>query len=171
VIAPTKREDYMTIKVGDKIPAVRLMYMSDKGPASIATGELFARKRVAVFGLPGAYSPVCSAQHLPGFVAKAGALKAKKIDSIVCVSVNDPFVMDAWGKDHKVGRDVLMLADHKGELTRAMGLQEDFSNFGLGERSKRYSMMVDDGKVTALNLEDSVFACGISSAESLVSQA
>ena len=161
----------MAIKVGDKIPAVRLMYIGDKGPASITTGELFAGKRVAVFGLPGAYSPVCSAQHLPGFVAKAGDLKAKKIDSVVCVSVNDPFVMDAWGKDHKVGKDVLMLADHKGELTRALGLQEDFSDFGLGERSKRYSMLVDDGNVTTLNLEDTVLACGISSAESLLTQA
>ncbi len=161
----------MAIKVGEKIPAVRLMYISDKGPASISTGELLARKRVALFGLPGAYTPVCSVQHLPGFVAKAGALKGKKIDKIVCVSVNDPFVMDAWGKDHKVGGDVMMLADDKGELTRALGLQEDFSDFGLGVRSKRYSMIVNDGKVTALNVEDSVFACGISSADSLVAQA
>ncbi|MBM3647895.1 MAG: peroxiredoxin [Alphaproteobacteria bacterium] len=161
----------MAVKIGDNIPAARLMYMSDKGPASITTGELFARKRVAVFGLPGAYTPVCSAQHLPGFVAKAGAFKGKKIDRIVCVSVNDPFVMDAWGKDHKVGGDIMMLADDKGELTRALGLQEDFSDFGLGERSRRYSMIVDNGRVTALNIEDSVFACGISSAESLVAQA
>ena len=161
----------MTVKIGDRIPAARFMYMSDKGPAVLHGEDLFARKRVAVFGLPGAYTPVCSAQHLPGFVAKAAALKGKKIDRIVCVSVNDPFVMDAWGKDHKVGDDVLMLADDKGEFTRALGLQEDFSDFGLGERSKRYSMIVDDGRVTSLNIEDSVFACGISSAESLVAQA
>lgn len=161
----------MAIEIGDKIPAARFMHMTDKGPTVLHSEDLFAGKRVALFGLPGAYTPVCSAQHLPGFVAEAGALKGRKIDRIACVSVNDPFVMAAWGKDHKVGNDVLMLADDKGEFTRALGLQEDFSDFGLGERSKRYSMIVDNGRVTALNVEDSVFACGISSAESLVAQA
>lgn len=161
----------MSIKVGETIPSVNFMRMGPDGPAKVASQELFEGKRVALFGLPGAYTPVCSAQHLPGFVEHAESLKGKGIDAIVCVSVNDPFVMEAWGKDNRAGDKVMMLADSGGDFARAIGLALDLSDFGLGERSKRFSMIVDNGVVTTLNVEDSVLDHGISSAESLLAQA
>lgn len=161
----------MAIDVGARIPSVSFMVLGPDGPKPVTSEELFGGKRVAVFGLPGAYTPVCSAAHLPGFVEHAGALRNKGIDSIACVSVNDPFVMDAWGKDNDAGDSVMMLADPDGAFTRAIGLSLDLSGFGLGERSERYSMIVDDGEVKAINVEDSVLDHGITSAESLLAQA
>ena len=161
----------MAIQAGDRIPAASLMVMGPEGPSKLSTDELFAGKRVAVFGLPGAYTPVCSAQHLPGYVAKAEALRAKGIDAIACISVNDPFVMKAWGDDHEVGDTVQMVADPDCSFTQALGLTVDLSDFGLGERSERYSMIVDDGSVTTVNVEKSVLDHDVSSVDTLLSQA
>ena len=161
----------MAIQAGDRVPAVSLMVMGPEGPSKLSTDDLFAGKRVAVFGLPGAYTPVCSAQHLPGYVAKAEALSAKGIDAIACISVNDPFVMKAWGDDHDVGDTVQMVADPDCSFTQALGLTVDLSDFGLGERSERYSMIVDDGSVTTVNVEKSVLDHDVSSVDTLLSQA
>jgi glutaredoxin/glutathione-dependent peroxiredoxin len=144
----------MTIKVGDKIPSVTLMEKQEGGPAPVTTDELFKGKKVALFALPGAYTPTCSAKHVPGFVQSHDALKAKGIDSILCLSVNDAFVMGAWGKDQGAGDKVRMIADGNGEFTRAVGLEFDASKFGMGKRSQRYSMVVDDGVVKQLNVEE-----------------
>ncbi len=143
----------MTIKVGDKVPDATLMHMTEAGPAPITTQELFGGKKVALFAVPGAFTPTCSAQHLPGFVNHADAIKGKGVDTIACVSVNDAFVMAAWGEDRDVGDKVLMLADGNLDLTTKLGLELDASKFGLGQRSQRYSMIVDDGVVTNLNIE------------------
>ena len=161
----------MAVQTGDRIPPISLMVMGPEGPSTLSTEELFGGKRVAVFGLPGAFTPVCSAQHLPGYVAKAEALAAKGIDTIACISVNDPFVMQAWGDAHDVGGKVQMVADPEGSLTRALGLAIDLSDFGLGERSERYSMIVDDGSVSAVNVEKSILDHDVSSVDHLLSQA
>ena len=161
----------MAIQPGDRVPAASLMVMGPEGPSKLSTEKLFAGKRVVVFGLPGAYTPVCSAQHLPGYVGKAEALRAKGIDAIACISVNDPFVMKAWGDAHDVGGVVQMVADPKGDFTQALGLTVDLSDFGLGERSERYSMIVDDGTVTTVNVEKSVLDHDVSSVDTLLSQA
>ncbi|MCH9018968.1 MAG: peroxiredoxin [Proteobacteria bacterium] len=157
----------MTIKVGDRIPSATLRRMTADGPAEISTEELFGGKRVALFALPGAFTPTCSAKHLPGFVANADALKAKGVDAIACVSVNDAFVMDAWGKDQNVGDTVMMLADGSAEFTRALGLELDLIARGLGVRSQRYSMVVEDGVVAALHVEDGT-GMSVSDAETLL---
>ena len=143
----------MAIKVGDKIPEKTLAHMTKDGPAPISTSDIFKGKKVVLFALPGAFTPTCSAKHLPGFVEKADQLKAKGVDTIACLSVNDPFVMGAWGKDQKVGEKVLMLADGSAELTKAMGLELDLTPRGFGVRSDRYAMIVEDGVVKALNRE------------------
>ena len=158
----------MTIKVGDKIPSVTLREMTSDGPKSVATDELFAGKTVALFALPGAFTPTCSAKHVPGFVNNHDALKAKGVDEIACVSVNDAFVMGAWGKDQKAGGKVHMLADGNGDFTRAVGLELDGTKFGMGKRSQRYSMIVDNGVVKSLNVEEPG-AFDVSSAEFLMS--
>src|ERR1700749_1419463 len=142
----------MTIKVGDKIPSATLMEMQDGKPPPVSTDSFFAGKTVALFALPGAFTPTCSAKHVPGFVQNAAALKAKGVDAIACLSVNDAFVMGAWGKDQGAGDKVHMLADGNGEFTRAVGLEMDGSKFGMGMRSKRYSMIVQDGVVKSINL-------------------
>ena len=144
----------MTIKVGDKIPSGSLHVMSSDGPQAVSTEELFGGKRVVLFAVPGAFTPTCSAKHLPGFVEKAEQIKGKGVDSIVCLSVNDPFVMGAWGKDQNVGDRVQMAADGSGTLTDAMGLTFDLTDKGLGKRSQRYSMLVEDGVVKVLNVEE-----------------
>ena len=159
----------MTINVGDRIPSANFKHLGAEGPADIGSTELFASQKVAVFGLPGAYTPVCSKLHLPGFVENSGALRAAGIDKIACVSINDPFVMDAWGKEHGTEDKILMLSDSDGQFTRALGLEVDLSDFGLGERSQRYSMLVDDGVVRQINVEDTVLECGVSSAASMLS--
>ncbi len=157
----------MTIKVGDRIPSATLYQMTADGPAELSTDALFGGKRVALFGLPGAFTPTCTAKHLPGFVANADALTAKGVGAIACVSVNDAFVMDAWGKDQNVGDAVMMLADGSAEFTRALGLELDLIARGLGVRSQRYSMVVEDGVVAALHVEPDT-GVSVSDAETLL---
>ncbi|MCB1685717.1 MAG: peroxiredoxin [Pseudomonadales bacterium] len=142
----------MAIKEGDKLPDAKMFMMKDGKPTPVTTAELFAGKKVVVFALPGAFTPTCSQAHLPGFVVNADAIKAKGVDSIVCLSVNDAFVMDSWGKDQNA-EQILMVGDGNGEFTTAVGLEMDGSGFGLGKRSQRYAMIVDDGKVTKLAVE------------------
>jgi peroxiredoxin len=143
----------MTIQTGDRLPDATFRVMTPDGPKEQTTAEVFGGKRVALFAVPGAFTPTCSARHLPGFKDRAADLKAKGIDAIACVSVNDAWVMGAWGEAQGVGSDILMLADGGGEFTRALGLQMDASKFGLGERSQRYAMVVNDGVVEQLNVE------------------
>jgi peroxiredoxin len=143
----------MTIKVGDKIPSAKLRVMSSDGPKEVTTDELFKGKKVVLFALPGAFTPTCSAKHLPGFVQHADTLRKKGVDAIACLSVNDAYVMGAWGKDQKVGDKVMMLADGNAEFTRAVGLENDSSGYGMGVRSKRYAMVVENGVVKALQVE------------------
>src|SRR4029079_5281268 len=143
----------MTIKVGDKVPSATLKYLTPEGPKEISTEELLRGKKVALFAVPGAFTPTCSQRHLPSYVEKASDLKAKGVDTIACVAVNDAFVMGAWGKDQNCGEKVMMLADGSGDFTKAMGLELDLTKGGLGMRSQRYSMLVDNGVVKALNIE------------------
>ena len=143
----------MAIQVGDKVPAVNLRVLSPEGPKEVTSDELFSGKKVAFFAVPGAFTPTCSLRHLPGYVEKAAQLKAKGVDTIACVSVNDAFVMGAWGKDQKADGKVEMLADGSGDFTRAVGLELDATRNGLGKRSQRYSMLVDNGVVKALHVE------------------
>ncbi len=160
----------MTISEGDKIPEATLMHMTDKGPAPLKTSELFTGKKVVVFALPGAFTPTCSNQHLPGFVRLADDIKAKGIDTIACLSVNDAFVMGAWGENQNVGDKVLMLGDGNGELTEKLGLTMDGSGFGMGTRSTRYSMIVEDGVLKKLNLEGNPGQAVDSGAERILEQ-
>jgi peroxiredoxin len=142
----------MSIQVGDPLPDVPLTIATADGPKPTTSGEFFKGKRVALFAVPGAFTPTCSARHLPSYVDKAAELKAKGIDEIACISVNDPFVMAAWG-ERDGSKDITMLADGNGEFASAIGLTMDGSKFGLGQRSQRYSMIVDDGIVEQLNVE------------------
>ena len=159
----------MTIKVGDKIPSATLMEMKDGKPTPVKTDDFFAGKKVALFALPGAFTPTCSAKHVPGFVNNYDALRSRGVDEIACVSVNDAFVMGAWGKDQNAGDKVHMLADGNGDFTRAVGLEMDGTKFGMGKRSQRYSMIVNDGVVTSLNVE-APGAFEVSSAEHMLTQ-
>ena len=143
----------MAIQVGDKVPSATLKYLSPEGPKDITTDELFRGKKVALFAVPGAFTPTCSQRHLPGYVDKASDLKSRGVDTIACVSVNDAFVMGAWGRDQNCGDKVTMLADGSGDFTRAVGLELDARRNGLGMRSQRYSMLVEDGVVKSLNVE------------------
>ena len=143
----------MTIQVGDKVPSATLRYLSPEGPKEITTDELFGGKKVAMFAVPGAFTPTCSQRHLPGYVDKADELKAKGVDTIACVSVNDAFVMGAWGKAQNCGDKVMMLADGSGDFARALGLELDARRAGLGMRAQRFSMLVDNGVVKNLNVE------------------
>ena len=142
----------MTIAVGDRLPDVPLAIATPDGPQPTTSGEYFAGKRVALFAVPGAFTPTCSARHLPSYVEKAGDLRAKGFDAIACISVNDAFVMGAWNKADG-SADITMLADGNGAFTDAVGLTMDGSKFGMGQRSQRYSMVVDDGVVEQLNVE------------------
>jgi peroxiredoxin len=159
-------ERNMTIKTGDKIPACTLKTMGEKGPVDITTKEIFAGKKVVLFAVPGAFTPGCSMTHLPGFVVNADKIKAKGVDTIVCMSVNDAFVMGAWGKAQNAG-ELLMLADGNGEFTAALGLVLDGTGFGLGKRSQRFAMIVEDGTVTHLNVEPGP-GVDVSSAEKIL---
>lgn len=143
----------MTIAIGDKLPAFTFKTMRDGKPADMSVAELTDGRKLALFAVPGAFTPTCSARHLPGFRENAAAFRDKGVDLIACVSVNDVFVMDAWGKAQNVGDDVFMLADGNGDFARAIGLEMDANGFGMGTRSKRYSMIVDNGVVTQLNVE------------------
>ena len=142
----------MTIKVGDRLPDVQLSLATPEGPVPVKSQDYFAGKRVALFAVPGAYTPTCSAKHLPSYVQKASELKGKGIDEIVATSVNDAFVMGAWNKDQG-SADITMLADGNGDLAKQLGLEMDGSKFGMGQRSQRYSMIVNDGVVEQLNVE------------------
>ena len=144
----------MAINVGDKIPSASFMTFGAEGPKPITTDEIFAGKTVGLFAVPGAFTPTCSVKHLPGFKDQAAALKAKGVDTIACLSVNDVFVMKAWGEDQKVGDTILMLADGNGVFTKAVGLELDASGFGMGGRSQRYSLIARDGVVTHINVEN-----------------
>lgn len=147
----------MAIDQGEKVPDVVLKQMTEDGIKNISTSELLDGKKVILFGLPGAYTPVCSSRHLPGFIEEAARLKAEGIDTIACVSVNDPFVMAAWGEMHGAAGKVLMLSDPDAKLTAALGMGLDLSEIGLGTRSQRYSMLVQDGVAETVNVEKSIF--------------
>jgi peroxiredoxin len=142
----------MTINVGDRLPDVTLTVATPDGPEQTTTGEFFGGRRVALFAVPGAYTPTCSARHLPSYVDKASEIKGKGVDEIACISVNDPFVMGAWGQ-RDGSEDIVMLADGNGAFSDAIGLSFDGSKFGMGKRSQRYSMLVNDGVVEQLNVE------------------
>lgn len=158
----------MSIQIGDSIPAATLAYMGAKGPKTISTEELCKGKKIVLFALPGAFTPTCSASHLPGFVVKADDILAKGVDRIVCLSVNDAFVMGAWGTQQNVEDDKIMMAsDGSAELTLAMGLQLDLTERQFGIRSQRYAMIIDNGVVSALNVEEGG-AFEVSSAEAVL---
>ncbi|TFH48868.1 MAG: peroxiredoxin [Lysobacterales bacterium] len=142
----------MTISIGERIPSVVMNQMTSNGPAELSSEELFSGKKVVLFALPGAFTPTCSASHLPGFVANADKIKAKGVDDIVCLSVNDAWVMDAWGKGQNA-EEIHMVADGSANFTQAVGLVLDRTQAGMGIRSQRYAMIVEDGVVTALNVE------------------
>lgn len=144
----------MTIKAGDTLPDVTFMTMTADGPQPMSTDDVFGGKRVALFAVPGAYTPTCSAKHLPGFIEKASELQAKGVDRIACTSVNDVFVMGAWGKDQGAGDDVLMLADGNGDFASALGLEMDGSAFGMGKRSQRYALVVNDKTVEQVFVDE-----------------
>jgi glutaredoxin/glutathione-dependent peroxiredoxin len=143
----------MTVSIGDTIPDVELRTMAHKSPEAVRSLDALGKGKVVLFAVPGAFTPTCSDYHLPGFVHRADDLLSKGVDTIACISVNDPFVMGAWGRDQKVGDKVLMLADGNGEFTRAMGLEADMSGAGLGTRSQRYAAVIEDGVVTGLFVE------------------
>jgi len=143
----------MTINVGDKLPATTFAVMTENGPEQVNSADYFAGKKVALFSVPGAFTPTCSAKHLPGYIEKEAALKAKGVDEIACTAVNDPFVMGAWGKAAGADGKVTMLADGNGAFAKAVGLEMDGSKFGLGTRGQRYSMLVNDGVVEQLHVE------------------
>jgi peroxiredoxin len=144
----------MTIKQGDKMPAGSFKVMTAEGPKEITSDELFAGKKVVLFSVPGAFTPTCSNQHLPSYLKNYDKVKAQGVDTIACMAVNDVFVMDAWGKDKAVGDKIKMLADGNGEYTKKLGLELDGSKFGLGTRGKRFSMIVNDGTVEKLNVDE-----------------
>ena len=143
----------MAIAVGDKIPDVRVMTSGPKGPTHVQTGQVLGSGKAVLFAVPGAFTPTCSDFHLPSYVIRHDELKAKGVDTVACISVNDPFVMAAWGENQHVGDLVLLLADGNGEFTKAVGLEMDGTGFGLGIRSQRYAMVIEDGVVTTLNVE------------------
>jgi peroxiredoxin len=157
----------MTIKVGDTLPSVTLKYMNKDGMQTATTDELFKGKKAVLFGLPGAFTPTCSAKHLPGFVTHADELKKKGVEVIACLSVNDAFVMDAWGKAQNAGEKVLMLADGNADFAKATGLTMDGTGYGMGLRTSRWAMVLEDGKVKTLNVE-APGAFEVSSAEAVM---
>lgn len=143
----------MTVKAGDKFPEVTLTKVTAAGPEQVSSSEYFAGRKIALFSVPGAYTPTCSARHLPGFVEKADELHAKGIDEIACTAVNDAFVLGAWGKEHGVDGKVTMLADGNGDLAEALGLTMDGSKFGMGKRGQRFALVVNDGTVESVDVE------------------
>jgi peroxiredoxin len=159
----------MTIAAGDKIPDVKVTVSGGESPQPVQSGELLGRGKVVLFGVPGAFTPTCSDFHLPGYVLRADELKAKGVDTIACVSVNDPFVMKAWGEAREVGENVVLIADGSADFTKALGLEIDLSGGGLGLRSKRYAAVLDDGVVSYLAVEDGL-GLDVSSVESILAQ-
>ena len=158
----------MSIQIGDRIPQATLLKATPEGPQPVSSEEYFSGRRIALFSVPGAFTPTCSARHLPGFVEKAGELKAKGIDEIACTAVNDAFVMGAWA-ENAGAQDVTMLSDGNGDFAQALGLTMDGSKYGMGTRGQRYSMVVNDGIVEQLNIEEPG-AFGVSSADHLLEQ-
>jgi peroxiredoxin len=162
-------EDTMTIKHGDKLPEGAFKIMTGSGPTDVTTDELFKGKKVALFSVPGAFTPTCSNQHLPSYLQNYDKIKSQGIDTIACMAVNDVFVMDAWGKDKGVGDKITMLADGNGEYTKKLGLELDGTGFGLGTRGKRFSMIVNDGVIQKLSVDNGKYeltsaeaTCGLS---------
>ena len=159
----------MTIKVGDKIPSVKLKHMTAEGVKDITTDELFKGKTVVLFSVPGAFTPSCDARHLPGFVQLADQIRAKGVDTVACMAVNDVFTMSAWGKAQGVGDKVLMLADGNGEYARALGLEFDARSFGMGTRGQRFAIVVRDGTAARVDVEQPG-QFKVSAAEAILSQ-
>lgn len=159
----------MTIQVGDRIPEAKLMQMTPDGPKPLSTGDVFAGKKVVLFAVPGAFTPTCSARHLPGFLDRHADFAAKGVDTIACVAVNDAFVMGAWGKSQEADGKVLMLADGNGELTKKLGLELDATGFGMGTRSRRFALYAEDGVVKVLEVEPGP-GLDVSSAESMLAK-
>lgn len=159
----------MAIQEGDAIPSVKVKQVTKEGPKDVTTDELFKGKKAVLFAVPGAFTPVCSEQHLPGFVARADDLKQKGVDAVYCMAVNDAFVMEAWGKDRAVGDAVTLLADGSAELAKALGLEMDATKAGLGIRAQRFAMVVDDGVVKHLAVE-APMKFEVSSAEKILEQ-
>src|ERR1700729_2216274 len=169
---PARRRDHerkaaMTIATGDRVPDVKVFTFGDKGPEATTSTEVLGKGKVVLFGVPGAFTPTCSDHHLPGFVLRAEELRSKGADKVVCVSVNDPFVMGAWGADQNVGDSVVMLADGNGELAAALGLTMDGSGFGLGSRVQRFAAIIDDGVVSFIAVEPGP-GLSVSSAEEVL---
>lgn len=155
----------MTVQVGDKMPDGVFSVMGEKGPEPLSTSDLFSGKKVVLFAVPGAFTPGCSLTHLPGFVVKADEIKAKGVDAIVCMAVNDAFVMGAWGHAQNAD-EIIMAGDGNGDYTKALGLELDATGFGMGHRSKRFAIIVDDGEVKYLGVDDS--GIDLSSADSVL---
>ncbi|VAV87256.1 Peroxiredoxin [hydrothermal vent metagenome] len=160
----------MTISVGDRLPDTTFMTMTSEGPSPVSTADIFAGKKVVLFALPGAFTPTCHKTHFPDFVSNADTIKAKGVDTIVCLSVNDVFVMSAWGQQVSPDGKILMLADGNGDFAKATGTDLDASGFGMGLRCQRYSMIVDDGVVSAFNIGDKSGEAEISSADTVLKQ-
>ncbi|HEY3910597.1 MAG TPA: peroxiredoxin [Stellaceae bacterium] len=158
----------MTIKIGDRLPSVTLRQVTPEGPKEVTTDDFFRGRKVVLFAVPGAFTPACSQRHLPGYVEKAVDLKGRGIDEVACVAVNDPAVMGAWGRTQNTTGKVTMLADGSGDFARALGLELDLSKGGLGVRSKRYSMLVDNGVVKSLNVESQPGQVEASGAEAML---
>jgi len=158
----------VTIKVGDKIPEGGFAVMTAEGPGAMTTDELFGGKKVVLFSVPGAFTPACSTKHLPGFVENADAIRAKGVDTVACLAVNDVFVMDAWGKSAGTAGKVTMLADGNGEFTKALGLELDASGFGMGTRGLRFALVVEDGVVSQAHIEESPVEVEASAAENIL---
>jgi peroxiredoxin len=158
----------MTIAIGDSLPEATFRVLGSEGIDKLTTADIFAGKNVVLFAVPGAFTPTCHLKHLPGFIDKADAFKKKGVNTVACVAVNDPFVLDAWAKATGGMGKVLFLSDGNGEFTKKIGLDFDGSGIGLGTRSKRYAMLVDDGVVKALNIEDSPGVADVSTAEKLL---
>ena len=159
----------MAIQSGDKMPEGAFGTMTAEGPGSVSTGDLFDGKKVVVFSVPGAFTPACSSKHLPGFIAQADALKAKGVDTIACLAVNDVFVMDAWGQDQGAGDKVTMLADGNATYTEALGMTLDASGFGMGKRGERFAIVVENGVATQVHREAAASDVEASSAENILS--
>jgi peroxiredoxin len=167
-VGAISEEQAMTIKVGDMLPSVTLRQVTPSGAKEVSTKSFFAGRKVVLFAVPGAFTPTCSQRHLPGYVERAADLKAKGIDEVACVAVNDAAVLTAWGRDQKAEGKVALLADGSGDFTRALGLELDLSKMGLGIRSQRYSMLVEDGVVKSLNLEPAPGQVDASGAEAML---
>lgn len=159
----------MAIQVGDTLPNISFTVMTADGPKPITTADIFEGKKIALFAVPGAYTPTCHKAHMPGFVERVDELKAKGIDAVVCTSVNDIFVLNNWAKDTGSDGKITMLADGSADFAKAIGLEADLTKFGLGMRSKRYAMLVDDGVVKVVNVEELPPHHGVSSAETMCS--